>query len=47
MMYEGYGPGGIAVMVEVLTDNKNRAVAEVRHAFLVKVAIFAENGAVS
>ena len=31
--YEGYGPGGIAVMVEVATDNKNRTVAEVRHAF--------------
>ena len=32
-MYEGYGPGGVAVLVEVLTDNKNRAVAEVRHLF--------------
>jgi YebC/PmpR family DNA-binding regulatory protein len=31
--YEGYGPGGTAVMVDCLTDNKNRAVAEVRHAF--------------
>jgi YebC/PmpR family DNA-binding regulatory protein len=31
--YEGYGPGGVAVLVEVLTDNKNRAVAEVRHLF--------------
>ena len=31
--YEGYGPGGVAVLVEVLTDNKNRAVAEVRHVF--------------
>lgn len=31
--YEGYGPGGVAVIVEVLTDNKNRAVSEVRHAF--------------
>ncbi|NLH61601.1 MAG: YebC/PmpR family DNA-binding transcriptional regulator [Ignavibacteriales bacterium] len=29
--YEGYGPGGIAMMIEVATDNKNRAVAEVRH----------------
>ncbi len=29
--YEGYGPGGVALMVEVLTDNKNRAVGEVRH----------------
>ncbi len=31
--YEGYGPGGVAVMVECLTDNKNRTVGEVRHAF--------------
>lgn len=31
--YEGYGPGGVAVMVECLTDNRNRTVAEVRHAF--------------
>ena len=31
--YEGYGPGGAALMVEVLTDNRNRAVAEVRNAF--------------
>lgn len=31
--YEGYGPAGVAVMVECLTDNKNRSVAEVRHAF--------------
>jgi len=31
--YEGYGPGGSAVMVDCMTDNKNRSVAEVRHAF--------------
>jgi len=31
--YEGYGPGGAAVMVDCMTDNKNRTVAEVRHAF--------------
>ena len=31
--YEGYGPGGVAVIVDVLTDNKNRAVSEIRHAF--------------
>ncbi len=31
--YEGYGPGGVAVIVDCLTDNKNRTVAEVRHAF--------------
>jgi YebC/PmpR family DNA-binding regulatory protein len=32
-VYEGYGPGGVAVMVECLTDNINRTVADVRHAF--------------
>ena len=31
--YEGYGPGGVAVIVDTVTDNKNRTVAEVRHAF--------------
>ena len=31
--YEGYGPGGVAVLVESLTDNKNRAVADIRHVF--------------
>jgi len=31
--YEGYGPGGVAVMVECMTDNRNRTVADVRHAF--------------
>jgi YebC/PmpR family DNA-binding regulatory protein len=35
--YEGYGPGGVAVMVESMTDNRNRTVAEIRH-------IFAKNG---
>ena len=33
IVYEGYGPGGIAILVNVLTDNKNRTVAEVRHQF--------------
>lgn len=33
VVYEGYAPGGIAVLVECMTDNKNRAVAEIRHAF--------------
>ena len=31
--YEGYGPGGVAILIETLTDNKNRTVAEIRHAF--------------
>jgi YebC/PmpR family DNA-binding regulatory protein len=33
VMYEGYGPGGVAILVEALTDNRNRTSAEVRHAF--------------
>lgn len=33
LVYEGYGPGGVAVLIETLTDNKNRTVAEVRHGF--------------
>jgi YebC/PmpR family DNA-binding regulatory protein len=33
MLYEGYGPNGVAILVECLTDNKNRTAAEVRHAF--------------
>ena len=33
IVYEGYGPAGIAIMVETLTDNRNRTVSEVRHAF--------------
>ena len=33
VVYEGYGPGGVAIMVEAMTDNRNRTVAAVRHAF--------------
>lgn len=33
MTYEGYGPGGVAILVETMTDNRNRTVADVRHAF--------------
>jgi YebC/PmpR family DNA-binding regulatory protein len=33
IVYEGYGPAGVAVLVEALTDNRNRTAAEVRHAF--------------
>lgn len=32
-MYEGYGPGGAAIMIEIMTDNKNRTVADIRHIF--------------
>ncbi|WP_339228266.1 YebC/PmpR family DNA-binding transcriptional regulator [Oceanobacillus sp. FSL K6-2867] len=45
--YEGYGPGGVAVIVHVLTDNKNRAAAEVRHAFKKNGGNLGENGSVS
>lgn len=45
--YEGYGPGGIAVIVHTLTDNKNRTAAEVRHAFKKNGGNLGENGSVS
>ncbi|MBU8905490.1 YebC/PmpR family DNA-binding transcriptional regulator [Desertibacillus haloalkaliphilus] len=45
--YEGYGPSGVAVMVDVLTDNKNRSAAEVRHAFNKNGGNLGENGCVS
>lgn len=46
VFYEGYGPGGIALMVEVATDNKNRTVAEVRHLFTKHGGQMGENGSV-
>lgn len=45
--YEGYGPGGIAVIVNTLTDNKNRTAAEIRHAFKKNGGNLGENGSVS
>jgi|SRR5579863_2251632 len=45
--YEGYGPGGVAVIVEVLTDNRNRAAGEVRASFTKAGGNLAETGAVS
>ena len=47
LIYEGYGPGGVAVLVEVMTDNKNRTVAEVRHVFSKYGGNLGENGCVS
>ena len=44
--YEGYAPGGVAVLVEVLTDNKNRTVAEIRHLLTKYGGSMAEHGAV-
>jgi len=45
--YEGYGPGGVALLLEILTDNKNRTVSEVRHIFSKHGGNMAESGAVS
>jgi len=45
--YEGYGPGGVAIMVEVMTDNKNRATAELRHAFTKHNGNMGEAGCVA
>lgn len=45
--YEGYGPGGVAVIVEVLTDNRNRTAGEVRATFTKSGGHLAETGAVS
>jgi YebC/PmpR family DNA-binding regulatory protein len=47
VVYEGYGPGGAAVLVEVVTDNKNRTVAEIRHIFSKYGGNLGENGCVS
>ena len=45
--YEGYGPGGTAILVEVMTDNKNRCTAEVRHIFSKQNGNLGENGCVA
>jgi len=44
--YEGYGPGGVAVMVESMTDNRNRTVAEIRHMFSKNGGNMGESGSV-
>ncbi|TKB06242.1 YebC/PmpR family DNA-binding transcriptional regulator [Desulforhopalus sp. IMCC35007] len=46
IMYEGYGPGGVAVLVECLTDNRNRTVADVRHYFSKNNGNLGETGCV-
>ena len=46
VFYEGYGPGGVAIYMEVLTDNKNRTVAEIRHIFSKQGGALAETGSV-
>jgi len=47
LIYEGYGPGGVAILIETLTDNKNRTVAEVRHGFSKFGGNLGTNGSVS
>ena len=46
-LYEGFGPGGVAIMVETLTDNRNRTVAQLRHVFSKYNGNLAENGSVA
>lgn len=45
--YEGYGPGGVAVMVDCMTDNRNRTVSEVRHAFTKAGGNLGQDGSVA
>ena len=47
ILYEGYGPGGVAVLVECMTDNRNRTVADVRHFFAKSNGNLGENGCVA
>lgn len=47
LIYEGYGPGGVAILCETLTDNKNRTVAEVRHGFSKFGGSLGTNGSVA
>jgi YebC/PmpR family DNA-binding regulatory protein len=44
--FEGYGPGGVAIIVDVMTDNRNRAVSEIRHAFAKNGGNLGESGSV-
>lgn len=45
--YEGYGPGGAAILIETVTDNKNRTVSEIRHLFTRNNGRLAESGSVN
>ena len=47
LIYEGYGPGGVAILVEVMTDNKNRAAADVRYIFSKRGGNLGEAGCVA
>ena len=45
--YEGFGPGGVAIMMDVITDNKNRSVADIRHLLAKYKGNLGESGSVS
>ena len=45
--YEGYGPGGVAIIMDVITDNKNRSVADIRHILTKYKGNLGESGSVS
>ena len=47
IMFEGYGPGGVALLVDVTTDNRNRTVSEIRHAFTKNGGNLGETGSVA
>src|SRR5256712_7057083 len=47
LQYEGYGPAGVALIVEVVTDNRNRTVAEIRHVFSKNGGNMGEAGSVA
>ena len=47
ILYEGYGPGGVAVLVECMTDNRNRTVADIRHYFAKSNGNLGESGCVA
>ncbi len=47
IIYEGYGPGGVAILIEAVTDNKNRTVSELRHLFSRHGGRLAESGSVN
>jgi YebC/PmpR family DNA-binding regulatory protein len=46
ILYEGYGPGGVAILIETMTDNKNRTVADIRHYFSKSGGNLGESGCV-
>jgi len=47
ILYEGYGPGGVAILVECMTDNRNRTVADIRHYFAKSSGNLGESGCVA